>query len=50
MKVMLLKDVPGVGHKNEIKCVSDGHAFNMLIPRKLAVASTTSTIANAEQL
>lgn len=39
MKVILLRDVKGVGKKYEEKNVSDGHALNMLIPRKLAVAA-----------
>src|SRR3989338_9110107 len=50
MKVVLLKDVQGVGRKNEIKNVSDGYALNMLIPRKLAVMGTTATIAHAERV
>ena len=50
MKVVLLKDVEGVGRKNEIKNVSDGYALNMLIPRKLAVMGTPATIAHAERV
>ncbi len=50
MKVVLLKDVAGVGIKNDVKNVSDGYALNLLIPKKLAVAGTPSTIAHAERL
>src|SRR3989338_7023863 len=50
MKVVLLKDVQGVGRKNEIKNVSDGYALNMLIPRKLAVMGTPAAIAHAERV
>jgi large subunit ribosomal protein L9 len=50
MKVVLLKDVAGVGRKNEVKSVSDGYALNMLIPKKLAMAGTAASIAHAERL
>lgn len=50
MKVVLLKDVPGVGRKNEIKQVSDGYALNLLLPKKLAVIATPAAMAHAERL
>ncbi len=37
MKVILLKDIKGVGKRFEEKIVSDGYAMNMLIPKKFAV-------------
>ena len=40
MKVILLHDVPKIGRKYEIKNVSDGHAINFLLPKKLAIAAT----------
>jgi large subunit ribosomal protein L9 len=40
MKVILTKDVPGVGRAGDIKEVSDGYARNFLIGRKLGVAAT----------
>ena len=50
MKVVLLKDIPGVGRKNDVKDVSDGYALNRLIPKKFAVMGTPSTIAHAKRL
>lgn len=43
MKIILTKDVQGVGSEGEEKNVSDGHARNFLIPRKLAVIATKET-------
>lgn len=40
MKVVLLKDVPGVGKRGEIVKVAEGHARNYLIPRQLAEEAT----------
>lgn len=45
MKVILLKDVPKIGKKNEIKDVSDGFAQNALLPKKLAQIATPQAIA-----
>ena len=44
MKVILLKDVKNVGKKYDAKEVSDGHALNFLIPNKLAITSTPSSV------
>ena len=40
MKIILLKDIPKLGKKYEVKNASDGHAVNMLIPRGFAIAAT----------
>lgn len=44
MKVILLKDVPKIGKKNEIKDVADGFAQNALLPKKLAQIATPQAI------
>ena len=44
MQVILLQDVKSVGKKNQVVEVSDGYAQNFLIPRRLAVKSTTKGI------
>ncbi len=40
MKVILLKDVKGVGRAEEVKDVADGYARNYLFPNHLAVPAT----------
>ena len=44
MKIILLKDVGGIGRHGEIKDVSDGYALNHLIPRGLAQQATEEKI------
>lgn len=47
MKVVLLKDVKNMGRAHTAIEVSDGHALNYLIPHKLAVPATTSSLKQA---
>ncbi|MEK9185604.1 MAG: 50S ribosomal protein L9 [Patescibacteria group bacterium] len=44
MKVILLKDIGGVGRKGEVKNVAEGYASNFLLPRKLAAVATPAAI------
>lgn len=48
MKVVLLKDVKDMGRAHTTVNVSDGHALNFLIPRKLAVLATPAALKTAE--
>jgi len=44
MKVILLKDIQGLGKKNDVKDVNDGHARNFLIPKGFAKAATPDAL------
>ena len=48
MKVVLLRDVPKLGRKGEVKEVADGFAYNNLIPRKLVAPATKENVQKAE--
>ena len=48
MKVILIKDVKGIGRAHEAIEAKDGHALNYLIPKKLAIAATPTAIKEAE--
>ena len=48
MKIVLIKDVKGVGHAHETVEIADGHALNFLIPKKLAVPATPTAIKEAQ--
>lgn len=49
MKVILTKDVAGLGKAGQVKEVSDGHARNFLIPRKLAVSASATAVEKIEK-
>ena len=50
MKVILKKDVAGLGRMHDIKNVSDGHALNFLFPRGLAIPATPKDVAAIERV
>ena len=49
MQVILLEDVKGLGKKGSVANVSDGHARNYLLPKKLAVQATDSNLKALEK-
>ena len=50
MKVILMKDVPKVGKKFEVKSVADGFAINSLIPQQLAEVATPNALARLAKM
>jgi len=49
MKVILRRDVKGVGHEGDMKEVRDGYARNFLLPTGAAVIADRGAIANWER-
>ena len=45
MKVILLKDIAGIGRKGDVKDVAEGYAQNFLLPRKMGVVATEKEVA-----
>lgn len=50
MRVILQKDVAGIGRKYDVKDVASGHAQNLLIPKGLAKAATPEALKKVEAL
>lgn len=48
MKVILIRDVKGVGRAHEEIVAADGYALNFLIPKKLAIPATPLAMKEAE--
>jgi len=49
MKVVLLKDVKGLGQIGDIKNVAAGYAGNFLLPQKLVRLATDDSVKEVEQ-
>lgn len=50
MKVILTQEVKNLGHKGEIKQVTDGYAAHFLFPKKLAVIATESALKEVKKI
>lgn len=50
MKVVLLKDVPGLGKMDTAVNVADGYARNYLIPRGLAIPASSNELKRVSEL
>lgn len=50
MRLILLDDIPKLGHRGDVREVADGYARNYLLPQKLALAATPANIKNLEQI
>lgn len=48
MKVILIKDVKGMGRAHDEIVAADGYALNYLIPKKLAIPATAVALKEAE--
>src|SRR5260370_1211844 len=49
MKVILLKDVPKLSHKLDVKDVNDGYARNCLFPIGIAETTTSGDLKNRDK-
>ncbi|HSR45323.1 MAG TPA: 50S ribosomal protein L9 [Acidimicrobiia bacterium] len=47
-KLILIKDIDGVGTAGQVVEVSDGYARNFLLPKHLAVKASAGALKNAE--
>lgn len=48
MKVILLKDISGLGRKYDVKEVKSGYGLNLLIPKGEAIAATPAALKRVE--
>ena len=49
MEIILVQDMPGLGHRDQIITVKDGYAVNYLIPKGFAIQATPSAKRQLEE-
>ena len=49
MRVILKREVPGLGRPGDVKDVADGYAQNFLLPRGLAIEATAGELKHLAQ-
>ncbi len=49
MEIILVQDIPGLGHRDQIITVKDGYAVNYLIPKGFAIQATPSAKKQLEE-
>lgn len=49
MKVILLRDVPSLGHAGEVREVKEGYAQHYLLPRGLAAPASAANLESLQQ-
>jgi len=50
MKLILITDVDGLGHKGDVVEVADGYGRNYLVPKSKAIKATRGALKEAETL
>lgn len=48
MKLIFIKDLPGVAKRDEVREVKEGFAINFLLPQKVALRATKALIESAK--
>ena len=48
MKVILTRDVDGLGHRGDVLDVANGYARNYLVPKSMAIKATPGAVKEAE--